>query len=70
MAKRAPNLEQVVAAAARPRAATSGRTGTVAITIHVDPGDPDAVEDAGRRAGNVGAQPGVRRPQCGLRAAP
>ena len=46
MAKRAPNLEQVVAAAARPTArrpapprgaGTSGRTGTVAITIHVDP---------------------------------
>ena len=32
-------------------AGPSGRTGTVAITIHVDPGDPDAVEDAGRPSG-------------------
>ena len=39
------------------------------VSRNVDP-ETDAAEDAGRRAGNVGAQPGVRRPQCRLRAAP
>ena len=46
MAKRAPDLEQMIAAAARPTsrrpapprgAGTSSRTRTVGITIHVDP---------------------------------